>query len=435
MGQPVEARLGGVVGRLARWALSLALWAAVGCVSMSFPKTPAQGGPAWHELTTQHFAIVTNLTLEEGTRLANELENARAVITKVAYGRDPPPQAKGRVLALRGDEYANYFDPGQAGVFIPHGWLEPVMVTNAGMGWSSNKETTARHELAHYLSHLYVDLQFQPRWFSEGVAEYLETYTHNMKTGEARVGRAPQNARYADAKSLANYDQLWSFSGKHSHYLYATSWVVIHYLINNRPAEFAKFERALASEQDAKQAWEQIFPDLRGAEFDKTMRDYLFTFNFAEKKANVAPVVASVESRSLSEADVLGLRGTLYYLSFGNRTRDEAHQAVIRDERENERLAQQSLDRALREDPDCLFAHLARWRYGTVLPESAAAARKALAKDEKYWLAWFWYYLVLAKSGAPASERSEALANASRLAPNARLVEHARMSDAEAALP
>jgi hypothetical protein len=399
-------------------------------VSASLPKTPGQGGPAWYEITTQHFVILTNMDDAEAVKLANELENTRAVITKVVYGREPPVQPKAWVLALRRDEYAEYFDARAAiGVFFPSTWFEPVMITSTGS--AGHNYAVRTHELAHYMSSLYVPSRFQHRWYAEGVASYLETISHNLKTGEVRVGRPPGGARWADPRSLASYDQLWQFSNASGNVLYATSWVAVHYLMHRRAADFDKYQQALADGADAKAAWEQIFPDLRGSEFDKAIQDYMFRFTFEELKGNVPAVIASIERRVLGDADVLALRSSLYWLASERNLRPELERKpILRSPEQNRKLAKENLKQAMGLDSSSFWAHLANWHFEKSLPKSRELARTIISRYESHWLAWLWYAEVLRAEGASVEERREALANAERLAPNEARVKQA-LSDLE----
>src|SRR4051794_28366459 len=88
-----------------------------GCIATSFPKTPAEGGPAWQEIASEHFVVVTNLEPIEANQIVGQLENLRSAMGETVFGSAPPAAAPARVLALRNDEY-HHFDRTNAGVFV-----------------------------------------------------------------------------------------------------------------------------------------------------------------------------------------------------------------------------------------------------------------------------------------------------------------------------
>src|SRR6476620_4310866 len=90
-------------------SLGMAGCLALGCIApASLPKTPANGGPAWHELTTEHFVIDSDLEPAEAAVVANQLENLRKVMSETVFGGPPPAGPPARVLSLRRDEYGHF---------------------------------------------------------------------------------------------------------------------------------------------------------------------------------------------------------------------------------------------------------------------------------------------------------------------------------------
>ena len=90
--------------------------ALVGCFELKLPKSPAQGGPAWEEITTDHFTIETNWDDAEATKLARDFEVGHRVMTKLAFGGQARHGTRIRVFALSHEEFAEFSDRGGLGV-------------------------------------------------------------------------------------------------------------------------------------------------------------------------------------------------------------------------------------------------------------------------------------------------------------------------------
>ena len=105
-----------------------ALLGLAGCITSSFPKTPAEGGPAWQGITSEHFVVVTDLEPREANLIVEQLENLRGAMGETVFGREPPPAAPARVLALRNDEY-RHFDRTNVGVFVFSALFQPMLIT------------------------------------------------------------------------------------------------------------------------------------------------------------------------------------------------------------------------------------------------------------------------------------------------------------------
>src|SRR3954452_8693666 len=89
-------------------ALCLFGTSAWGCIGASLPKLPSAGGPAWREITTEHFVVDTDLEPAASDALVKQLENLRQVMIEAVFEHDPEPSPKLRVLAVRSDEYGHY---------------------------------------------------------------------------------------------------------------------------------------------------------------------------------------------------------------------------------------------------------------------------------------------------------------------------------------
>src|SRR4029079_6975772 len=66
-----------------------------GCAA-TLPAVPGKGGPAWYELTSEHFNVWTDAELGRARELIDEMERLREVIVGVAF----PTAPSSRILAI-----------------------------------------------------------------------------------------------------------------------------------------------------------------------------------------------------------------------------------------------------------------------------------------------------------------------------------------------
>jgi hypothetical protein len=391
----------------------LALFVAVGCVGASARQPRSVTTSAWREITTEHFVIDTDLSDSEVTWVVRLLEQGRNVMIHAGFGGEPPPQPRTRVFALRRDEF-HHFDRSTDGAFVRSIGCGPALVTSGGFD-----PTLVVHELAHYVSSLYVDLQLQPQWLKEGVAAYLETLSYDEATGHAELGRRPP--RYARVRSadLVSFDDLWAWNrfernGPAREFrLYATSFTTVHYLINHRPEGLVRFRELLNRGTNARAAWREAFPELDTRGFAEVVGRYP-VFDRAEiRQVTVPAAPLAMRSHPLGEADARGIHAMLYvaFRGAGGRSVDE-----------DWRLALAEMAASLRVDPASFWAHAVNYCELNTVRASPALARKAVADQQDNWLAWLWYAEVLREAHATFGERRMALSRALEIGPRNQLV-------------
>jgi hypothetical protein len=338
-------------------------------------------------------------------------------MSEAVFGVAPRQADKVRVFALRSDEYGHFVHKA-AGNFVSEALFQPLLFTSPGGEWNTFSADVRKHELAHYVSTLYVPMQLQPRWFAEGLAGYLETIRYDAATGEVEIGHSPRDYQYLRYMKQATWDELWSWDPAETYEsqeerLYETSWAILHYIFDQRHADLLEYEHALARGAAGRWAWEKIFPDLDERGLHEAVEKYLNRGDFKVTRAVVAPVSIGLTRHPLVEADVLGLRGAFYMI-----TRRLSRRAPD----ESERLAKLSLAASFKADPASFWANQVSYFYFDELPGSAELAKRAISRQEDNWLAWVWYADVLRTAKSPVGEERSALDKAQKLAPNNRLV-------------
>jgi len=152
---------------------------------------------------------------------------------------------------------------------------EPTIVIPVS-GLRAHSEVLA-HQLAHYLASVF--FLNPPPWFVEGFAAFVQTIgglplenppasgTHDQR-GErvvnAAVGLAPPGFVVALCGDWVPAQKLLTWNGEElaarPGRFHAQSWLLYHWLWNERSKQLAKFQSLLASAQDWASAWREAFP-------------------------------------------------------------------------------------------------------------------------------------------------------------------------------
>jgi len=246
----------------------------------------AKGGPEWREYRTKHFLLDTDLRRQPAEVLIRSLEKMHALELQALVGEQLEIPGRLRVVAFSSP---SQFDEmlairNVAGYFKVSSLAEPLIVLPVA-GFEADPETIA-HELAHYISRYLFPRQ--PTWFAEGLAQFVQTVaslpqdnepatgSHMVRgahTWPGSVGILPRSRSFW----LGNTDQiavekLLAWNGGHdssgSHHL--SSWLLYHWLWNNRSKALTDFQQRLSNGDDPVGAWRAAF-----SEFDPAKPDAL----------------------------------------------------------------------------------------------------------------------------------------------------------------
>ena len=112
---------------------------------------PAQGGPAWSELTTDHFVVASDLRRADAALIARELESVRAWVIAALFEEAPDIPGRVRVVAFRSAaEFDEFAPPGLRAYFTRSGIAEPVIVMPGALG--PELRLVLAHELTHQVA-------------------------------------------------------------------------------------------------------------------------------------------------------------------------------------------------------------------------------------------------------------------------------------------
>jgi tetratricopeptide (TPR) repeat protein len=348
-------------------------------------KCSAKGGSQWHEVRSAHFLVDTDATGEKLAILVRTLENYEAQEMLLLMGGPADLPGRLRVVALSSfEEYKDVAPQGSVGFYSWSSNVYGPYIALPMLGFAANGETVA-HELSHYISKFLFPAQ--PHWFAEGLAQWVQTIASNESinftaTGshiergsrvEYVAGMVPRNLLrdLASAEQVFGKDLLeWNgvIDSRAPWRYHVWSWLLYHWLWNNRSKEFSDYQQRLMNGEDPVAAWKAALADLDPgdpeamAKLDETLRRYLAHGKFAVVRSHAQHEAAYQEMGPLAPADVHALMATIAPPgSFGSRT------------------ARQSLDmnEALSEDP--LNPVALEMLHHLQPPVAAAALRKAAA--------------------------------------------------------
>lgn len=135
------------------------------------PHCPADGGPPWVELVSPHFRLRTDLPRDRAQEVLRLFEAQLSPVAMIADsfipGAEQPVDTDLVVFAR--DEDFHWFMPDTLGTFWVFDERGTPYIAMAERD-AKNEAHVIRHELMHRF--IYRRLSHEPRWLSEGLAEY-----------------------------------------------------------------------------------------------------------------------------------------------------------------------------------------------------------------------------------------------------------------------
>ncbi|MCP3143556.1 tetratricopeptide repeat protein [Pyxidicoccus xibeiensis] len=419
----------------------------VACVvGPRFTRCPGEGGRPWVQLDSDHFTLQTDLPSDEARKAMVQLERTRVAMLAAMWPHVlGQPMQKLQVYVLRDVGEFEGLYPRRVRAFFFKGESEALIVLPGTpdswerrfSGRSEASSSRLNHELAHHLS-TYA-LARQPRWLSEGLAEYLELLRLSEDGTTAIVGGPHLEAlhevvwrlRWVEAKLDKSTRRrqpvpwttsrlfAWNRAEEQSvaederdqlvAAMYAGSWLMVHWLVNARPQEFAAYQALLAQGVEPDVALRRALPELETQVLDKLLLEYVRKRSFPERTVKVPPVGTSYVEQVLDDAEVHAIRAKLAALAANMAPREPFIQ-------NRKKLMKDELDEALRLDPKSLLA-LSTKLWSAPEGERPAIARAAVEAWPDESEAWLLLATALGSEPEARVEREAAYKKALELEP------------------
>lgn len=237
----------------------------------------------WHDIETDTFKLTTDLPADQARQGAQLIAQSLVAVSAM-FGRAPVINAgKIEIIAFASDmEFERVFGTRIAGITFSGPEGSTLFVYGSPAKWFERQRvdvqgtnSVVQHELAHAVLRRYFPKQ--PRWFAEGMADFLETAEwyddDNVRIGELNV---QAYISYSKFRAVSVHDMLhWSGFGERegtTHGLYGLSWMFIHWAFDAQLPMLGKYF-FLLSKGDPEAAWAQTFGPLTDS-LDSTLHQY-----------------------------------------------------------------------------------------------------------------------------------------------------------------
>lgn len=313
-------------------ALAPLLLAATAAHAQDF-RCPDRGGPAWREIRGAHVLLQTDLPSGKAQDLARELERMYEVVRLGLLQTTPPAGGVLRVVAFRSDDEFRLFAHRNVAAHYRAGDDTGPVIVMPGV-FAEAQRVVVAHELTHHFAAQ--AFTRQPRWFSEGLACFMETVGSSGPNNTPTLGGIPRHlyARaypyHGGAGEVLLSRDLRDDTGRQ----YAISWALVHLLLNRYPQEFGQLQARFGRGQDPAVAWREVFPrwdpaSKDGADaLDRELGGYLSRGKFSYRDVRLPPTQPVVE-RPMTAAEAHTVRLTLPWSNQGEKVELSRIQAEV----------------------------------------------------------------------------------------------------------
>lgn len=358
----------------------------------SAPAAFAESAPAWVQVRSPHFIVMTDSNAKQATHLADQFERMRAVLHTLFPNAKVDAPAPIFVLALKDQkgfralEPSDYLAKGKlplAGYFLQASEKNYILLRLDAQ--QEHPFATVYHEYTHFA---FSDAQPPlPLWLNEGIAEFFQNtdiHDKDVALGQPSV----DDVLYLRQNRLIPLPVLFAVDHDSPYYheenkgsvFYAESWALVHYLeINdqqNHQDRIAAYARLLAQGQDSVSAATQAFGDLAKLQRDLDYYIHIGNYRYFRMPAPPTPDVASFQVATVSATDADARRAE--FLAYNGRTTE----------------ARALLDAVLKQDPNNAVA-CETLGFMALHENNMEDARKWLTKavqlDSKSYLANYYY--------------------------------------------
>src|SRR5262245_34333560 len=217
-------------------ALLLSLLLSLGCAG--FGPLPSQGGRSWRRLETEHFVLFTDQPEEAARESIFRFEHMLEGYFQLGWSVSGTLPAKLSAVIFDDDSEFRTFGEKVDGFYTNLPMFDPIVVM------SRERDGKARAVLNHELTHFIAgqSLPYRSAWLDEGLATYFESARYD-DDGKFVVGDVPIDYQVAIRRLglLPAKQLLTERSAAFRPDFYASSWLLVHYLMSQRSEAFASY--------------------------------------------------------------------------------------------------------------------------------------------------------------------------------------------------
>jgi len=360
---------------------------------------------------SENIILYGDVSPKQAKETVQKMEIYRKLIMTLGGITPTADKKKLTIFAFKDDSSIRKFTGinGIAGVYT-HGYDGPIMMTTLA---GSNKQDSfnnqvALHEYSHHVLHGYMKTAY-PRWYDEGFANYLSTFT--LKDGTIQIGRAAaKHAKglmrggpdWVDVEDVISAIRVYPFSDKGRkrglllNQFYAQGWLYVHYLHSNKELSprLGDYLELVNSGVEPIKAFEDGFgisPKEFHAAARKYFRDNKFQVQQFQPKAEFMDV--KVKRKRLTKPELnmkmaLGQRAFLRKKNAGEYSKKlNSYESGVFTLNDDMKKAVQYFETALRQNDEdyTSVTHMVSLYGASDIPVTPAARNAALAFEEVYW--------------------------------------------------
>jgi Tfp pilus assembly protein PilF len=311
------------------------------------------GEKPWNEVRSPHFHVLTNGSLGEARRVAQEFEQMRYVFATQFPKFRLESGAPLLIFAARDEDTAKALEPGRwkmkgvkpAGVFH-EGWEKQYVMVRLDT-WGEGAHEAVYHEYVHSILHM--NVRWLPVWLNEGIAEF---YAYTRFEGQKiLIGAPTERYRILSGRTPIPIETLIAVDHHSPYYhdedkvqmFYGESWALVHFMTFGPGMEGGKrldqFFSLMQEGMEQKKVFRQVFGDFK--EMDNKLGQYMRLFAFTASVFKNAPHINEREFTSL-ELTIAETKAELGGFLLWN------HDVTA---------ARRYIEQALKEDPKLGLAH------------------------------------------------------------------------------
>jgi tetratricopeptide (TPR) repeat protein len=217
------------------------------------------GADRWSEYRSSHFVIDVAEGYRDPAHLVAVFEELHAAVLAVVVAEpiEIPGRVRVVVVSSRNEVGDIVGSRDIGGMFWVSNLGEPTILVGADD--IDDLPQVIAHELTHHIA--YYLFPRQPRWFSEGIAQFVEGVAKIDNKGRRWAGGDPTSGSYAGNIKLTPAAELFRWGGGFYDNPYVTSWILYRFLWNERSERFSDFQRRLADGENPGHAWRAAFPE------------------------------------------------------------------------------------------------------------------------------------------------------------------------------
>jgi len=283
-----------------------------------FSSFRAHAEQTWLEVRSPHFRVLTNGSVGDGRKVANEFEQMRHVFATRFHDDQLESGAPLTIVATTDEDTLRRLEPrfwketrGNVAGQFNDGWERKFAVVRLDT-WGDDNAVVVYHEYTHSVLHKI--FHWLPVWLDEGMAEFYG-YTW-FRSDRILIGAPSQRSEILKERTLLPSAQMLEVTDSMKEYhdddmvqlFYAEAWGMVHYMTfgpgMENGAKLNAFFKKLDEDEPQQQAFREVFGDPKA--FDKLFQQYVRRMAFAavgiEPDRGLDP--KSFAERKLTSAEV-----------------------------------------------------------------------------------------------------------------------------------